>query len=340
METKMKSISAVQAVLAVALMAGSFVLTGWSIRNLSDVWSPASVVLLVLCLVFVFVVGAMWIGWLVTHPDYNLFGWDNGAVAALLMTAAGILLLCFNAGVLPKAWKGFFFSWPMLLYVLGATNTCRFRFISGFIVALAGIFFLIPRMTAIYPGEAFYRQFADVYWPLLIIILPGLLFFVHILLHKRGCYSGRHTIWKHGKFRRWECQHRERFFRKHARKRYSSVTQENEEGKINYRSLFGSIEQVILDPEFKGGNMDATFGSIELNLRHTSLPDGETFLYARTVFGGIEIQVPPDWYVEVIPARVMAGGVNDSRAARTVPSHPEKKLIIVAECEFGGISIE
>ncbi|MDR1676481.1 MAG: cell wall-active antibiotics response protein [Tannerella sp.] len=331
----MKSNSVWPTFFAVALMAGSIALTGWSIRNLGGVWPPASVVLLVLGLVFAFVVGLVWTGQLVAHPDCNSYkwgNWGNGAVLALLLTVSGILLLCFNAGVLPAEWKGFFFSWPMLLYMLGAIGICRFHFISGFIIALAGVFFLIPRVTAVYPDEALYNEFADIYWPLL-IMLPGLLFFVHILLHRHGYSSGR-TPWKHGKF------HCREHFRRYGKNRYSSVTQENEEGKINYQSLFGSIEQVILDPEFKGGNMDATFGGIELNLRHTSLPDGETYLYARALFGGIEIQVPPDWYIEVVPAKIMAGGVNDSRAARTAPSCPEKKLIIVAECVCGGVSIE
>ncbi|MDR1456422.1 MAG: cell wall-active antibiotics response protein [Tannerella sp.] len=333
----MKNKSVWPAIFAVALMTGSFVSTGWSIRYLGSVWPPAGVVLLVLSLTFVFVVGLMWTGRLVAHPGYDFYGWDNGVAIALLLTASGILLLCFNAGVLPAGWKEFFFSWPMLLYVLGAIGICRFHFIGGFVITLAGVFFLIPRMTAIYPEEAFYDRFADIYWPLL-IILPGLLLFIHILLHKHGHYSCRRTPWKHRKFRRWEYRCREHF-RKHYRSRYSAVTQENEKGKINYQSLFGSIEQVILDSEFKGGNMDATFGSIDLNLRHTSLQDGETFLYARTVFGGIEIQVPPDWYIEVVPARIMAGGVNDARIARTAPPHPEKKLVIVAECVFGGLSI-
>jgi predicted membrane protein len=335
----MKSKSSVwPAIIAVALMAGSFVLAGWSICNLSGRWSPASLVALLLCLTLVFAAGLAWTGRLAVHPDYSHPGWDNGAVFALLLTASGLLLLCFNAGILPVEWKGFFFSWPMLLYLFGAIGLCRSHLIGGSIALLAGVFFLIPRMSVIYPGEAFYERFADIYWPLL-IILPGALFFVHILLHKSGYCYYRHTPWKHGKFRRREhC--REYFSRKNSsRSRYRSVTQENEEGKINYQSLFGSIEQVILDPEFRGGNMEATFGSIELDLRHTSLPDGETGLYARAFFGGIEIQAPPDWYIEVIPAKISAGGVNDVRAGRTKPSRPEKKLILVAECVFGGVSI-
>jgi predicted membrane protein len=324
------------AIFAVALMAGSFVLAGWSVCNLSGLWPPASVVLLVLCLVFAFAAGLIWTGRLVAQPDYSHPGWDNGAAFALLLTASGLLLLCFNAGLLPAEWKGFFFSWPMLLYLFGAFGICRFHFISGCVTLLAGVFFLVPRMAAIYPGEAFYDRFAEIYWPLL-IILPGALFLVHILLHKNGYYSHRHTTWKRGRCRRGE--HFREHFRKNSRNRYSSVTQENEEGKINYQSLCGSIEQVILDPEFKGGNMEATFGSIDLDLRHTALPDGETCLYARTFFGGIEIQAPPDWYIEVVPAKISAGGVNDARAGKTEPSHLEKKLIIIAECVFGGVSI-
>lgn len=333
METKMKSKSVWPVILAIGWMAGSCTLAGWSIRNLGA-WPPAGVVLLVLGLVFAFVVGLTWTGHLVTYPDYSHPGWGNGAMFALLLTVSGILLLCFNAGVLPAEWKGFFFSWPMLLYVLGVIGICRLHLTGGLVMILAGVFFLIPRMTAIYPGEAFYSRFADIYWPLL-ITLPGLLLLVHILQHRYKYDSCRPAPRKQGKA---NC--REHLSGPQGPSRYASVTRENEEGKINYQSVFGSIEQVILDNEFKGGHMEATFGGIELNLRHTSLPDGETYLYARTVFGGIEIQAPADWYIEVVPARIVAGGVNDSRAGGAAPSHPEKKLVLVAECVFGGVSIE
>ncbi|MDR3193870.1 MAG: cell wall-active antibiotics response protein [Tannerella sp.] len=320
--TNPKSKSVLQAILAVALMAGSGVATGWTIRSLDGILSPASVILSVLGLLFLFVAGAMWTGRLIGLSGCEpRSGRSNGAVFALLLTMSGILLLCFNAGVLPTAWKGFFFSWPMLVFVLGAIGICRFHFSGGFIVALAGGFFLVPGMAAIYPDEPLYDHFITVYWPLL-VILPGLFILFHVLFHRNSKtdYSARWHV--------------------HGKKRYAVQTEENHDGKINFQSLFGYLEQVILDPVFRGGSLETVFAGISLDLYHTSLPEGETFLYAKTLFGGIEIKIPADWLVEIIASKTVAGGVYDARVIKSAPANPERKLVIMAECIFGGVSIE
>ena len=90
----------------------------------------------------------------------------------------------------------------------------------------------------------------------------------------------------------------------------------------------------MLDPEFKGGDMNAVFGGISLDLRRTNLPVGETRLEVNAVFGGITIFVPSDWYVETHLDSVF-GGFKDNRVPKE-PLDTTKKLIIVGSCVFGG----
>ena len=331
METKNKSALRVTvAVTAGLLIAGSLALMGVILRQ-THFAPPLYVILSVLALLFVCIGGVMWLGRLAAYSGYRhhhyFSGTHNGAVFALLLAMAGLLLLGFNAEALPVAWKGFFFSLPMLLYVLGAVAIYRFHFFGGGVVMLAGTFFLIAKASLVYPGEQLYDRFSATYWPAL-VVFAGLAIFFHILFNKKHC--GVHS--RHG--------HRFNKFRKHHGYWEHKNNQENIDGKINYQSFFGGIEQVILEPVFRGGALEAVFGGIELDLRHTALPDGDTHLYAKTVFGGIQLSVPPDWNLEIIPAQTLAGGVNDTRVIKNPPSNPEKKLIVMAECSFGGIVIK
>jgi predicted membrane protein len=321
--------TALRVVPVMAAIVVLFVMTGWSIRYLDGYLSPMGTVIVVLCLVSLFVAGTMWLGCLTRRSRYHYLysGTNNGAVFALLLTAFGVLLLGFNTGVLPVAWRSFFFSWPMILYVAGVIGICRSHYPAGSIVALIGAFFLIAKTSAVYPDEWRFDRFCGTYWPVL-IILPGLVFFAHACFTKGG-YGGhfKHRHWRTGKWEHvnwWEHKNRK----------------ECEDGKINYQSLFGGIEQVVLDPVFHGGVLETTFGGIELDLSHTSLPEGDTYLYVKTVFGGIQITVPPEWSVEIVPAKTVAGGVNDQRVRMTPPAGAEKNLVLVAECVFGGVVLK
>jgi len=99
-------------------------------------------------------------------------------------------------------------------------------------------------------------------------------------------------------------------------------------------SVFGNGEHIVLDPEFKGGDLNAVFGGITLDLRRTTLQEGETVLEVNAVFGGITIYVPVDWYVETHLDAVF-GGFQDNRMPKE-PLDTTRKLIITGSCVFGG----
>jgi predicted membrane protein len=320
-----KSKSVWEALSAFVLMAGASLGMCWAISSFDRFMAPIGVLFFTLIFLFLFIAGAVWTGLIVGRSRCGLPNSHDthyGVVFALLLIVAGKLLLCFNAGFLPEVWKSFFFSWPMLLFVAGAIGICRFHFFGGFVLAMTGMFFLLPRAAAIYPDEPLYELVTATYWPALIIFLGAVIFF-SILRHKRR-FSGNPL-------------HEKPWKNKCRGNKYSAVSEENEDGKINYECTFGSIEQVILEPQFKGGSIKTVCGSIELDLRHTSLPDGETHLRVHTCMGGVEIMVPLDWTVEVT-SKVMAGGVDNHR--KNAPqANPAKKLVIIAECILGGIEI-
>ncbi len=117
------------------------------------------------------------------------YGHDNsgGIVFALWVIIAGILLVCFNGGLLPMEWRRVFFSWQMLLLVGSMTEFGRGRFVWGGILLAVGGFFIIRRLAHIYPDIA--ASGADFkFWPVLLILF-GVMILAEVLFrprHRRG----------------------------------------------------------------------------------------------------------------------------------------------------------
>jgi predicted membrane protein len=86
--------------------------------------------------------------------------------------------------------------------------------------------------------------------------------------------------------------------------------------------------------DFRGGELTAVMGGIDLDLRQASIQE-EATLRVFALMGGIAIKVPADWSI-VVNAVPVLGGVDD----RTVPPmNPGKRLVIEGEAILGGIEL-
>lgn len=304
---------------ALLLTAGSGALLTWSVNGLFYISSPPIVLSLTLLSVFTYIAGAVLLGRTVDSAyKYHGNGNRNGVLFAFLLIAGGVLILCFNTGMLNPVWKYFFLSWPMLLFVIGTIFFCRMKIILGIILATSGIFFLMEKASNIYPDGVHLAQFTAMFWPVLLIIFGVVLLLGFVI--------------RPGRFRPGHRRHRK------GNEQSASDINENIDGKINYKISFSGIEQVILDPVFKGGTIDVTFGGVELDLRRTSLAEGDTFLEIQVLMGGVEVTAPDNWDIEV-RSNGFIGGVADSRI-KTTEKDRSRKLIVIAKCTLGGIDIK
>ena len=328
MNTVKKNNSLLLAMLSIALMIGSGFLLIWVTHVLPRTSVSSLVILLfVLLAVFIYVAGATLMGqslrkFKVRQLDrintsirsnergsfvflYANDGIASGALIAFLFIAIGALQLCFNYGVLDSYLKSFFFSWPLLFFVIGSICIFKRHYITGLIVIAISIFIM--------PVDTFIQEN---FWPA-VFIVSGIIIFISFIIRPKKCVS-KHSngYWKDD---------------------YKPNEAENNNGKINYRFIFGGTEQVILDPVFKGGTIEAIFSGMELDLRRTSLEEGTTDLYINTVFGGVDIKAPDTWYIE-IKSKAVAGGVSDTRV-KYMDIDRSKRLVIHAKCTFGGITI-
>lgn len=256
------------------------------------------------------------------HFRHGQDGGDGAVMLALFAIVAGALLLCFNNGVLPMVWRGVFFSWQMLLITIGAIELARGRFIGGCIMVAIGGYFIIRRLVPIYPDISGGSWTS--YWPVLLILL-GVLILGGVIFRPRG--------------RRSRCHHG------HADERRCGINgtcgeYSHMSGIIDISVVFGSNEQVYLDPVFQGGKISTVFGGVTLDLRRTELPEGETLLKVKSLFGGLELYAPEGWDIEMCNESVF-GGFADKRLPAVRKTYDDgRKLIIRASSVFGGGEIK
>lgn len=237
---------------------------------------------------------------------------SKGVILGLLLIIAGFLFLSFNFGWIDPALKPILFSWPMIFVVLSIVSLSKKDYSFALIWFILGCFFLIPRIAEAYPGliPGIDPAFTQNFWPVLLILLGVLM-----VLRVGNCR------------RSTKCPYREVT---------SSDATENIDGRIEKNVLFGGSESIFLDPVFNGGVINATFGGVVLDLRKTTLPEGETCLDIDATFGGVELYIPGDWLIETRFHTVL-GGVEDKRLV----SKPDysRKLILQGNLTFGGCEI-
>jgi predicted membrane protein len=221
---------------------------------------------------------------------------------------AGLLLLAFNFDILPYGWKHVFFSWQMLLIVIGAISIFgNDSKMPGLILMLIGGFFIIPEIFVMH------ISFTRLFWPLILIIIGVM------ILSKRRIND------------RWKQKFEYKFGQ--------TVSSPAEEGYINEENIFSGSKRRVTNQVFKGGKISNVFGGTEIDLTQATLAEGKTELIIECIFGGVTLIVPADWKV-VLNISAVLGGFSDKRVVVKEPSDPNKVLIIRGSAIFGGGEIK
>lgn len=232
----------------------------------------------------------------------------NTFIVAALFILVGILFLGRNLGIVDSYIFNIVVSWEMLLIVLGLIHLVKQHFTSGVVLIFIGGYFLYPDITGV---EA---EWLGTYWPVIFIIIG-----ISLLFKRRNCCGGWH---RHG----------------NKGQNFSQGQSNSVDGFVTSDVTFGAVEQIVLEPVFKGGKISNTFGATVLDLRRTKLDAADTYLDVSCTFGGVEIQVPEDWNV-VVEMDTTLSGYNDKRY-RMAEHLSEQKLIIRGDLTFSGLEIK
>lgn len=237
----------------------------------------------------------------------------RGIFVGGLIVVIGIVYLLFNIGVLPYEWRSIILSWQSLLILLGVIGICKHNYVSGIVFVAIGAVFLLPNFSSVLGFNYSAATLHSMMWPV-IIILIGLLIMSHKHRHHRYGY--------------------ENDFSNH--RRFNS-TKEFHDGKVDYNLVMNGIDDVFLEPVFRGGEINTIMGGVKLDLRKTSLPEGETILKISAICGGVTLLLPMNWKVEIQNDSIL-GGFVDHRYNQDADT--DRKLIIEASSILGGGSIE
>jgi predicted membrane protein len=210
----------------------------------------------------------------------------------------------------------------MLLIVIGAAKIFKREYFTATILFIIGAFFLIPKIFRAFP-ESFPGMdgsFTHTYWPLL-LIAAGILMVLSKLFGNQWGFQD---------------SDKKKYYKNAGNTDgYVNDYYKSRTGSFEKNAVFGGGEHIVLEPDFKGGEINAVFGGLTLDLRHTNLAEGTSRLEVNAVFGGVTVIIPNDWFVETNIDAVF-GGFEDKRQIKVTNYNSERKLVITGACVFGG----
>ena len=103
---------------------------------------------------------------------------------------------------------------------------------------------------------------------------------------------------------------------------------------VDVVAILGGVERRIGAPDFRGGEITAVMGGCALDLREASIMK-DAVLNVFTIWGGINIKVPPDWTV-VWNGTALMGGFSEKTISAP---NGGKRLVITGYAIMGGIEV-
>jgi hypothetical protein len=114
--------------------------------------------------------------------------------------------------------------------------------------------------------------------------------------------------------------------------------------------MFGGLERAATSPSFRGGEVTAIFGGIDLDLRRARLAPGDQRMKLFALCGGIELYVPPQVEV-VLEGTPFLGSIEDTRPPAppkevtaadlaAAPASSASRLVLDGFAMFGGIEVK
>jgi predicted membrane protein len=233
----------------------------------------------------------------------------------LLLTLAGLFLLASNMGWVDSSLRRVVFSWQMIFVVLTAFSFINRNYFSALIFSALTTFFFLPKIAKVYPEVLPWigNDFAKNFWPIVIIFVGVSIIFNIFSKRKKFVFLLRKD------------------------KDFNFNTVGGIDGIYSRSVIFSGAEDIFLEPVFRGGKIEVIFGGVDLDLRRTTLPEGDTRLSISAIFGGVGLHLPDDWKV-VHKVDAIFGGV-DKKRSQTIEVDNSRRLIITGEVIFGGCDI-
>lgn len=232
-------------------------------------------------------------------------------VAALLILS-GIVLFARHMEWISTELFDMLVAWHTLFIILGIYAIARRYPLRGITLLLIGVYLLLGGLSCV-PEDS-----EALIWPLALIV-AGIAFFVKTRKRVRGGTGGRSSR------------------RKRGPQDFEQPEGASEEGFLRSESCYNGVRHVVLDDIFKGAVIHTFFGGTIVDLRHTHLAPGETYIDVDCTCGGVQLFVPSDWKI-VNKCHAFLGGCDDKRWQNGSVNR-ESTLVIRGKLTVGGLEI-
>jgi predicted membrane protein len=112
----------------------------------------------------------------------------------------------------------------------------------------------------------------------------------------------------------------------------------DDDGYFSVNCIFSGTEKTVNSKNFKGADIVAIFGGVEVNLLNADMPS-PAIMDVTSIFGGVKLIVPPHWEVKSQITTIM-GGLEDKRPQLNANLLEKKVLILKGTAVLGGIDIK
>lgn len=231
----------------------------------------------------------------------------GGLFWGAFLILGGLALLLDQMGIISveRLWR----FWPMILIFIGLWNlVCESGRVFGAVMVILGVLFQLDTL-----GIAHF-SWAQL-WPVAIIAAGVLIMWSSLKARKISKVVGSVL---------------------------GANSQADPQTTLNEVAIFGGIERRITIQDFQGGNINAIFGSVELDLRDANILQDEAVLEINAVFGSVELRVPEAWQITSRGHAAFGSFQDDTRSYRTGDSAipPRKWLILTGAAVFGSVEIK
>jgi hypothetical protein len=109
---------------------------------------------------------------------------------------------------------------------------------------------------------------------------------------------------------------------------------------LNVNTVFGGAKRVVGSQDFRGGEVVAIFGGVELDLRQAGMAGDSAVLEITAIFGGVELKIPQHWSAVVEGAGIFGGYSDETLQPNPAQFPGAKRLIVKGSAVFGGVEVK
>lgn len=90
---------------------------------------------------------------------------------------------------------------------------------------------------------------------------------------------------------------------------------------VNAFAFWTGLKRNTTSPDFRGAELTAIMGGIELDLTQAKIPSGRAEIHIFSMWGGVDVRIPKEWRVD-IPLLALLGGYDDKTEQTPLPGAP------------------